>query len=122
MTRVQMAMTVRQQQLVVKRPWHLPCGLRMSISFLCFLSDSLVRNNTASNANSDCFQYFGCKCAQVLTPEEWQAWYVVYLEAASSLEDREARIAAVAERLETNFELIGVTAIEDKLQARHFRV
>ena len=54
----------------------------------------------------------------MLTPEEWQAWYVVYLEAASSLEDREARIAAVAERLETNFELIGVTAIEDKLQAR----
>ena len=56
--------------------------------------------------------------AQVLTPEEWQAWHVVYHQAASSLEDREARIAAVAEKLETNFELIGVTAIEDKLQAR----
>ena len=54
----------------------------------------------------------------MLTPEEWQAWYAVYLQAASSLEDREARIAAVAEKLETNFELIGVTAIEDKLQAR----
>ena len=54
----------------------------------------------------------------MLTPEEWQSWYVLYLEAASSLEDREARIAAVAEKLETNFELIGVTAIEDKLQAR----
>jgi len=63
-----------------------------------------------------------CECAQVLTPEEWQAWYAVYLQAASSLEDREARIAAVAEKLETNFELIGVTAIEDKLQARPVRV
>jgi len=55
-----------------------------------------------------------CECAQVLTPEEWQAWYAVYLQAASSLEDREARIAAVAEKLETNFELIGVTAIRGR--------
>ena len=43
---------------------------------------------------------------------------MLYLEAASALDDREARIAAVAEKLETNFELIGVTAIEDKLQVR----
>ena len=54
----------------------------------------------------------------MLSSEEWEAWYVLYLEAASALDDREARIAAVAERLEMNFELIGVTAIEDKLQAR----
>ena len=54
----------------------------------------------------------------MLTAEEWQAWYVLYLEPASSLDDRDKRIAAVAENLETNFELIGVTAIEDKLQAR----
>ena len=54
----------------------------------------------------------------MLTVEEWQAWHVLYMEAASALDDREARIAAVAEKLECGLELIGVTAIEDKLQVR----
>jgi phospholipid-translocating ATPase len=53
---------------------------------------------------------------QVLPEAEWQAWHVRYTQAASSLEEREARIAAVAEALEVDLELLGVTAIEDKLQ------
>lgn len=33
-----------------------------------------------------------------------------------ALEDREARITAVAESVETDMELLGATAVEDKLQ------
>ncbi len=45
-------------------------------------------------------------------------WHARYVTAANSLDDREARIAGVAEALEVDLELLGVTAIEDKLQAR----
>ena len=53
---------------------------------------------------------------QVLSPDDWQRWHATYTRAASSLEEREGRIAAVAEQLEQGLELLGVTAIEDKLQ------
>ena len=53
---------------------------------------------------------------QVLAPEDWQRWHATYTRAASSLEEREGRIASVAEQLEQGLELLGVTAIEDKLQ------
>jgi hypothetical protein len=36
--------------------------------------------------------------------------------AASSIEDREQRLEVVAETIEMDFELLGATAIEDKLQ------
>mmetsp|Transcript_7573 Transcript_7573/g.22355 ORF Transcript_7573/g.22355 Transcript_7573/m.22355 type:complete len:1298 (+) Transcript_7573:304-4197(+) len=53
---------------------------------------------------------------KVLEAGEWEAWHLKYEQAASSLDDREARIAAAAEQLEVQMELLGVTAIEDKLQ------
>ena len=53
---------------------------------------------------------------KVLDEAEYQEWNGHYSLAASSLEDREARIAAEAEKIERGLELVGVTAIEDKLQ------
>ena len=53
---------------------------------------------------------------QVLEPAEWEAWNIKYQKAASALDDREARIGAVADELEADMELLGLTAIEDKLQ------
>ena len=53
---------------------------------------------------------------QVLEPEQWDVIQGKYAAAAAALDDREARIGAVAEQLETQMELLGVTAIEDKLQ------
>ncbi|EPE10524.1 phospholipid-transporting atpase 1 [Ophiostoma piceae UAMH 11346] len=47
---------------------------------------------------------------------EYELWKAKYLEAATSLNDRQERIEAVAESLEQNLDLIGATAIEDKLQ------
>ncbi len=52
-----------------------------------------------------------------LTDEVWEAFQRRYHEARVSLEDRnEAMNRVVAEYLETNLELLGVTGVEDKLQ------
>ena len=48
--------------------------------------------------------------------DEWVAFNTTYQAAAASIDDREQRLAAVAETIEQDFELVGVTAIEDKLQ------
>ena len=45
----------------------------------------------------------------------YQAWQKKYEIAATSINKEEA-INKVAEELEVNFELVGSTAIEDKLQ------
>lgn len=52
----------------------------------------------------------------MLDEEEYGAWNARYQAAAASLDDREVNIAAVAEDIEVGLELLGVTAIEDKLQ------
>lgn len=53
---------------------------------------------------------------RILAEEEWAAWNEGYQSAAASLEGREARIAAEASKVERELQLVGVTAIEDKLQ------
>ncbi len=53
---------------------------------------------------------------RIVDEQQYQEWNRNYELAASSLEDREARIAAVSEKIERDLELVGVTAIEDKLQ------
>ncbi|CAD7701700.1 unnamed protein product [Ostreobium quekettii] len=53
---------------------------------------------------------------RVLSKEEWEQWDKEYQEAASSLDDRDAKILRVADVIERDLELVGITAIEDKLQ------
>lgn len=53
---------------------------------------------------------------KVLEEQEWAEWDKRYQLAASDLEDRDARLAALYTEAEANLELVGVTAIEDKLQ------
>lgn len=48
--------------------------------------------------------------------DEYREWKNVYLEASTSLVDRQERIEAAAELIERSFDLAGATAIEDKLQ------
>lgn len=43
-------------------------------------------------------------------------WKQRHQEAAISLEDRDEKLDAIYEEIERDMELIGVTAIEDKLQ------
>lgn len=53
----------------------------------------------------------------MLDEEEWAEWDSRYQSAASDLDDRDARLAALYNEAEAGLELVGVTAIEDKLQA-----
>ncbi|EGZ06408.1 hypothetical protein PHYSODRAFT_532111 [Phytophthora sojae] len=53
---------------------------------------------------------------RVLTEGEYKEYNKAYIEASTSLEDREAKLDACAELVERNMQLLGVTAIEDKLQ------
>jgi hypothetical protein len=54
--------------------------------------------------------------SRVVSQEEWTAWNGRYQSAAASLEGREAAIAEVAAQLEHDLDIVGVSAIEDKLQ------
>lgn len=47
---------------------------------------------------------------------EYEEWKQAYHDATTSLVDRQMKIETVGEQVETDLELIGATAIEDKLQ------
>jgi magnesium-transporting ATPase (P-type) len=50
-----------------------------------------------------------------ITQEEYNEWKAEYRAASSAMAKRDEKMAEVAEKLETGFDLIGATAIEDKL-------
>ena len=51
-----------------------------------------------------------------LSEDEYQGWKKIYQEATTSLVDRQQRVEEAGEAIETQLELGGATAIEDKLQ------
>ena len=51
-----------------------------------------------------------------ISEEEYTEWQKLFASASSSLEDRQEKMEAVGELIETNLELLGATGIEDKLQ------
>ena len=51
-----------------------------------------------------------------LTEEEYSSWRKVYLDASTSLVNRQEQVERAGELIEQDFELAGATAIEDKLQ------
>ena len=56
-------------------------------------------------------------CAQrVLSPSEYAAWQTLYDEARASVQSREELLEACAATVEVDLNVVGVTAIEDKLQ------
>ncbi|KAJ8763021.1 hypothetical protein K2173_023226 [Erythroxylum novogranatense] len=57
-----------------------------------------------------------CLAWRELKEDEYQAWSLMFKEASSTLVDREWRIAEVCQRIEHDLEILGVTAIEDRLQ------
>ena len=48
--------------------------------------------------------------------EEWERWDRVHRAATTALQDREGALERAAEEVEVNMEIVGATAIEDKLQ------
>ena len=57
-----------------------------------------------------------CVAMRVLDAAEYEAWARRYEQASAQLDGRRAALDAVAEELEQDLELLGATAIEDKLQ------
>lgn len=51
-----------------------------------------------------------------MSSEEYRSWKKIHHEAATSFQDRQAKIEQAGELIETNLDLTGATAIEDKLQ------
>ncbi|KAH9609171.1 hypothetical protein KSS87_002397 [Heliosperma pusillum] len=57
-----------------------------------------------------------CLAYKILDAEMYEAWNEKFIQAKSSLRDREKKLDEVAEVIEKDLILIGSTAIEDKLQ------
>eukprot|EP01119_Soliformovum_irregulare_P012282 TRINITY_DN3177_c0_g1_i1.p1 TRINITY_DN3177_c0_g1~~TRINITY_DN3177_c0_g1_i1.p1 ORF type:complete len:1112 (-),score=358.83 TRINITY_DN3177_c0_g1_i1:119-3454(-) len=57
-----------------------------------------------------------CLGSRELKEDEYNSWKEKYEEAGKEIEDRESKMDKVAEELEKDLKLVGVTAIEDKLQ------
>ena len=57
-----------------------------------------------------------CVAKKALTPEELKVWSAEYEQATVAMNDREAKVDACAEKIESGLFLVGATAIEDKLQ------
>lgn len=48
--------------------------------------------------------------------EEWEKFYARWMEASSTIEGRDEALFDLSEEIETNLELLGASAVEDKLQ------
>ncbi|KAJ0593727.1 putative P-type phospholipid transporter [Helianthus annuus] len=57
-----------------------------------------------------------CLAWRELNEVEYHDWSLMFKEANSTLVDREWRVAEVCQRLEQDLEILGVAAIEDRLQ------
>ncbi|CAN6454371.1 unnamed protein product [Victoria cruziana] len=68
----------------------------------------------------ECYAQLGlrtlCLAWRELSEDEYREWSVLFKEANTALVDREWRIAEVCQRLEHSLEVLGVAAIEDRLQ------
>lgn len=57
-----------------------------------------------------------CIAKKQLSEEEYYQWNIEYMKAAASIQDRDEKIEAVSDWIERDLELLGGTAIEDRLQ------
>ncbi|ESN96530.1 hypothetical protein HELRODRAFT_68049, partial [Helobdella robusta] len=57
-----------------------------------------------------------CLSSKEIDPNYFTEWKKKHHEASTSMEDREDKMSAVYEEIETGMKLLGATAIEDKLQ------
>ncbi|XP_027096446.2 phospholipid-transporting ATPase 3 isoform X1 [Coffea arabica] len=81
------------------------------------------RDNELKRTSREHLEEFGaaglrtlCLAYRDLSSEVYESWNEKYIQAKSSLRDREKKLDEVAELIEKELVLIGCTAIEDKLQ------
>lgn len=102
-----------------------PSPLNMTHAKFSFLDDPSLFDE--STVFSRCFKHlddFATEGLRTLvfarkfvSETEYKEWRKVYNEATTSLVDRQDKIEAAGEMIEQSFDLVGATAIEDKLQA-----
>ncbi|KAB1215758.1 Phospholipid-transporting ATPase 3, partial [Morella rubra] len=84
------------------------------------LADSNTHLKKVTRENLEHFGSSGlrtlCLAYRDLSPDMYESWNEKFIQAKSSLRDREKKLDEVAELIETDLILIGCTAIEDKLQ------
>ncbi|KAK3038613.1 hypothetical protein RJ639_027276, partial [Escallonia herrerae] len=80
-------------------------------------------NNDLRNTTREHMEQYGaaglrtlCLAYKDLSPDTYESWNEKFIQAKSSLRDREKKLDEVAELIERDLTLIGCTAIEDKLQ------
>lgn len=122
-------LTVRTASFDVKRearevPVH-PRGTLHSVpEKYAFLDDPSISDDSAIFTR--CFKHIDDFATEglrtllfahrFLTEDEYRVWKIQYHEAETSLVDRQERIEAAGELIEQSLDLIGASAIEDKLQ------
>ncbi|XP_078483952.1 phospholipid-transporting ATPase ID [Ciona intestinalis] len=57
-----------------------------------------------------------CLAKKEISADEYDVWKEAHFKASTALEDREDKLSAVYEEIERDLDLLGATAIEDKLQ------
>lgn len=57
-----------------------------------------------------------CFAVSVIDSKFYEQWAKRYKDASVAIHERELKLAKVAEEIECNLRLLGVSAIEDKLQ------
>ncbi|XP_052727588.1 phospholipid-transporting ATPase 3 isoform X1 [Vigna angularis] len=95
----------------------------------CKGADTVIYERLANISNSikkvtrEHLEQFGsaglrtlCLAYKELHPDVYESWNEKFIQAKSSLNDREKKLDEVAELIENDLILIGSTAIEDKLQ------
>jgi phospholipid-translocating ATPase len=106
-----------------------PVSPRASAAFSQDNLDAFIDDSVAVNEGTvfeRCFQHTddfatdGLRtllfASRYLEEDEYRRWKKIYHEATTSLNERQSRIEAAGELIETKFDLAGATAIEDKLQ------
>ncbi|KAF4356098.1 hypothetical protein CsatB_023028 [Cannabis sativa] len=80
-------------------------------------------NDDLKKVSRDHLENFGCSGLRTLclayrdlSPDMYESWNEKFIQAKSSLRDREKKLDEVAELIEKDLILVGCTAIEDKLQ------
>ena len=111
--------SLRKRMSVVVRT---PSG---SIELLCKGADNVMHQISAhpSNQLAEHLREFACEGLRtlvmgkrVLAPEEWQRWSSQLKQANLALQGRKEQLFALAAEIERDLDILGATAIEDKLQ------
>jgi phospholipid-translocating ATPase len=114
-TRKRMSVIVEDSE---EKIWMFCKGADSSVMPLCTEGKEYVRDETRTHIDS--YAKVGlrtlCIASRQLTHEEYETIDQKLDEAQKAITDREAQLSRVFEEVENNYQLLGATAVEDKLQ------